>query len=211
MSDKPLSLRLLKLLLAIWWWGLLVGGAAGLLLMATLAPKNLNFPMIGYASDIDTSTLTAEDRSGQKLAVEFDGPTRVKLFASSVDDSKSLSTGHRVVSVFVLATYFALSLYFVKLLRDIVGTVDRNDPFVDENARRVRSIGILIIAYGMMESLSQLALSGYADSMVVPDGFNLNGRLELNVGLLVVGIAVVFLSEVFRHGARIREEQLLTV
>ena len=108
MSDKPLSLRLLKLLLAIWWWGLLVGGAAGLLLMATLAPKNLNFPMIGYASDIDTSTLTAEDRTGQKLAVEFDGPTRVKLFASLVDDYSPIHGGD-----------WGLHLYSIKVIQGL--------------------------------------------------------------------------------------------
>ncbi len=211
MSERTLSLRLLKLLLSIWWWGLIVGGAVAIVFVATRSSDDVEFAMIGYASDIDTSTLTAEDRKGQKFDVRFDGPSRVKLVASGENGTMNLKAGPKIISLLLIALFFILSLYFVKQLRDIVRTIDQNDPFAEENARRVRVTGMLIIAYGMIESLGKLAMSGFADSMVIPHGFSLNGRLEFNSGLLIVGTAVIVLSEVFRHGARIREDQALTV
>lgn len=207
MNESPLSLRMLKFFLAVLWWGLLGMGSVAIIWMASKSPDDLQLAMVGYASEIDTSVLEAKDRSGQSLEVEFDGPAKVKLLIPK----GSMSFTHKAIGILLLALFFAACVYFVKQLRDIVRTIDQQDPFVSANARRVRMIGVLIVGFAIARGTTQLALSGYADAMVVPTGFNLDGRLEIPFGLLIAGIAVMVLSEVFRHGTRLREDQSLTI
>ena len=210
-QDKPISLQLMKLLLAVWWWGLIVAGVLFVGWVVTRDADNIEVAMLGYASDIETSAMMAEDRNGQQLAVEFDGPAKVKLILPNEPGQRNLTIGHKIISLAIMVPFFIVCVYFVKLLRDIVRTIDQGDPFAEENAQRVRTIGGLILLFELVRSAGQLAISGFADSMVIAQGFNLSGRLEVNVGLLVVGTAVIVLSEVFRHGSRMREEQSLTV
>lgn len=209
MNAKPTSLRLLKLLLALWWWGLILGAVATLSYVAM--NDEVELALWGYASNIDTSTLEAVDRQGQQLAVKFDGPARVKLVLPSETGKPNFGVGHKVIGVLIILPYYLTSIYIVKQLRDIVQTIDVQNPFAKENAARIRVVGILIFVFQAIETGGRLAMSGFADSMVVPTGFNLNGRIEFNEGLLFVGMAMIVLSEVFRHGSRLREEQSLTV
>lgn len=207
MTEKPLSLTILKLFVNAWWWGIIVLGVAAIGLIATRSPNDFELAMVGYASNIDASTLTATDREGNRLGVEFDGPTKLKLVAPA----GSLTEGHKIIGMTLLVLFLASCGYFVKQLRDIVRSVYQQDPFVADNVRRVRTLGLLIIAFAITKSVGQLAISGYADAKVVPTGFSLDGHLEVPFGLLVAGTAVIVLSEVFRHGARLREEQSLTI
>ena len=208
MLTKPLSLRLLKIVLSLWWWGLIVGGILFVGFVATRNGDEIDFAMIGYASDIDTSALLAHDRDGKAWTVEFDDPVKVRLIA---DQPSGAATGRKVVSLAVITPMFILLLFFVKQLRDIVRTIDQQDPFAVENAGRVRTVGLLLLGYVLVECVARALMSGIADVMVVAEGFNLNGRIKINEGLLVAGLAIIVLSEVFRHGSRIREEQSLTV
>lgn len=206
MQKSPMSLNVLKLFLDLWWWGIILLGVASIAWIALTSANDLELEIVGYASDIDTSGLAATDRGGQQLGVAFDGPAKVKLTMPS-----DLTLFHKVLGIAALALFLGACLYFVKQLRDIVRTIDQQDPFVKENARRVRMIGVLIIAFSLAKGVLQLAISGYADSAVVPTGFTLDGKLEFPFGLIVAGVAVVVLSEVFRHGHRLREEHSLTI
>lgn len=209
METKPLSLRVLKLVLALWWWIVILGAGVACIWTIAAPSDRVEIAMWGYASDIDTSALSAADREGQKLDVSFDGPTRVKFVAAN--GTQRIGIGHKIIGLLIVLPYFLLAIYFVKQLRDIVRTIDEQNPFAKENARRVRVIGILIFVFIAIDCIGRLAMSGFADTMVIPQGFNLNGRIKVNEGLLVVALAMLVLSEVFRHGSRMREEQSLTV
>ncbi|MCC9600274.1 DUF2975 domain-containing protein [Stieleria sp. JC731] len=211
MNTKPISLSLLKLFVNVWWWGL-IATAAIASLWITLAPSAIDHrSFTGYASHIDTSPLQAIDRSGHEVNVEFDGPAKVKLTYADAIETEPPGFKYKALALVFLGAAFSVSLCFVKQLRDIVRTIDQDDPFVPENASRLRTIGMLIMLFAFAKGLGQFLISGYADTMVTPTGFNLNGRLEFPAGLFTVAIVVLVLSEVFRHGTRIREEQSLTI
>lgn len=211
MQEKPLSLRFLKLFIGVWWWSLILIGITAIIWIVSQSPENIDWAMVGYASEIDTSALQATDRDGQPLAVEFDGPARLKIGSPANAINARVGNDRKVLALLFALPIFGASLYFVKQLRDIVQTMEQHDPFVAENAQRVRTIGVLILVFAAAKVIGNLAVTGYADSMVIPSGFNLDGRLEFPVGLLVVGIAVIVLSEVFRHGSNMREDQSLTI
>ena len=102
----------------------------------------------------------------------------------------------------------AATFYFA---RQIVGSLRQGSPFTFANARRIRALAILIVA-GMIFKL----LAYYVLSFLVADQLHtLNLSLDVssahNSALLIITIVLAILSEVFRHGVRMQEEQALTV
>ncbi len=92
-------------------------------------------------------------------------------------------------------------LYVVTRLLEILKTLRFGSPFVKENADRFRQVGYaLLIGEGAKFVFSFLGLIFGAD---------LDIDIELIAWLAI--IAVFVLSEVFREGARMKEEQDLTV
>ncbi len=92
-------------------------------------------------------------------------------------------------------------LYVVTRLLEILKTLRFGSPFVKENANRFRQVGYaLLIGEGAKFVFSFLALIFGAD---------LDIDFEMIAWLAI--IAVFVLSEVFLEGARMKEEQELTV
>ncbi len=116
----------------------------------------------------------------------------------------------------VMAGYFiwlGLVLVVVWQLRRILGTLAAGDPFVRDNARRIKTIGWSIIIAVTLKALSQ-----FGAVFLLKQIISINGRSilpptyllwkSLPLGMIFVGLAI---AEVFRIGARIRAEQELTI
>lgn len=213
MKNTSLSLRVFRFILTVSWWG-----SIGLAVVAVLAmfgalifsgPEPWEFSYMGYASDIETSALSVTDKNGNVGGFEFKPPTYVNVsfpIETTIGRLKLIS----LVGV-VGGIVFTVFLLFLKQLRGILNTLDSRDPFVSENARRVRTIGILLLVATFGQSLLVLIVTGYADASLNPVGFALDGHLEFDFTQLFAGLSVLVLSEVFRHGTKMREEQELTV
>lgn len=107
----------------------------------------------------------------------------------------------------LLATVTAL-VALVSVLR-IVASLDRGDPFVPANARHVYTIAIAVITVAvlvpMVEAftrarLESIALGSSAPSSVTFEFGSTDGAL------LLAGIVLVALAEVFRRGTRLRDD-----
>lgn len=97
---------------------------------------------------------------------------------------------------------FGVLLYVVERLLEILKTLRFGSPFVKENADRFRRLGwALLIGEGSKIVIGILAAVFDADV----DDIGLDGIT------LIAVVAVFVLSEVFREGARMKEEQDLTV
>ncbi|HBS30525.1 MAG TPA: hypothetical protein DEA40_02080 [Parvularcula sp.] len=96
---------------------------------------------------------------------------------------------------------FGVTLFVVERLLEILKTLRFGSPFVKENADCFRKLGwALLIGEGSKIVISILAAIVDAD---VDAGLD---------GITLISVAAVFvLSEVFREGARMKEEQDLTV
>ncbi|MHA7873052.1 MAG: DUF2975 domain-containing protein [Hyphococcus sp.] len=96
---------------------------------------------------------------------------------------------------------FAVMLFVVNRLLEILKTLRFGSPFVKENADRFRGLGYaLLIGEGAKFAFSFMSLI-------------LNAELDTNSSIIswLSIIAVFVLAEVFREGARMKEEQDLTV
>jgi len=119
---------------------------------------------------------------------------------SAVDADIDIDAGD-FVEVLKHFITFGVLLYVVERLLEILKTLRFGSPFVKENADRFRKLGwALLIGEGSKIVIAVLAAISDADVDVGLDGIT-----------LIAVIAVFVLSEVFREGARMKEEQDLTV
>ena len=96
---------------------------------------------------------------------------------------------------------FGVALFVIERLLEILKTLRFGSPFVKENAIRFRRLGVaLLIGEGSKIIIGIMGLFADAD---------VNGGIDF---MTLVAIAAVFvLSAVFSEGARMKEEQDLTV
>ena len=96
---------------------------------------------------------------------------------------------------------FAVMLFVVNRLLEIMKTLRFGSPFVKENADRFRGVGYaLLIGEGAKIAFGFLSLINDADA-----------DIDTSIITWLSIIAVFVLAEVFREGARMKEEQDLTV
>ncbi len=211
MKNGTNSLKMLKVLLAISWWGTIA--ATGLMLMvgtmAVFDPGSYGPDLLGAAGSLDSSSLSAVTPDGLPANVEFQEPVRLRIMMPA--EYWESRRGTVALGAFAFLAVLGLFLYFLRLLRQIVGSVEEGNPFVSQNARRLRIMAALIILGGVGKTFFEFTISGYADAVLRPSGFNLDGRLGFDFASLIAGLSVIVLSEVFRIGAAMREEQDLTV
>jgi len=125
------------------------------------------------------------------------------------------------VSAFVMLlsmlVHISVFLIILKQLQNVCKTLAAGDPFVPENAKRLRVIWIAVACGELLRHLgtflfSYLSAKGiiaYTPNGSSPDGTEVTIELRVYVWFLV--LALIIFAEVFREGARLRQEQKFTV
>jgi hypothetical protein len=101
----------------------------------------------------------------------------------------------------------------VDRLRRIMATLVAGDPFVPENAGHLRVIALGIAVFQILGHMTQGAVAMILTLLGQPiaGGETIDVNLQVDFGAwFAVGVLLVF-SEVFREGARMRQEQKLTI
>ncbi|WP_306252052.1 DUF2975 domain-containing protein [Parvularcula sp. IMCC14364] len=111
-----------------------------------------------------------------------------------------------------VAKSFITAVMFVvvsRCLMVVLQTISDGTPFETDNAARF-SIIAKVVVYAELAKFAVVPVSGLI-AMILGIEYGEGGQLSLNLtNFLGAGIALV-LAEVFREGARLREEQELTV
>jgi hypothetical protein len=114
----------------------------------------------------------------------------------------------RLIAVWVL---FLLGLrQMVALLKDL----DAGRPFVRDNARRLRIVGLALVIGGFLNILYKCGVYALFRQTLVEGGttpWMIIIEENLNPGLVIGGIVVIVISEVFRLGTMLEEEHELTI
>lgn len=107
--------------------------------------------------------------------------------------------------------------FVIYLLRKIVGTTVKGDPFVKENGRRLRIIGIMFIIVPLvLQAWQKYLVSSVISSVRIENVSLTTGSVTGSIiGILPIsltaGLFFLALSEVFRIGASLKEENEMTV
>jgi hypothetical protein len=106
---------------------------------------------------------------------------------------------------------FAISLTITFLLRKLFQSLARDNPFVSENARRLRQIAILIILTSPLSFAQDAFENWYLQQNFLLEGSAIRSHLVIDVKTVLAGLILLIISEIFRMGSQLKAEQDLTV
>jgi hypothetical protein len=175
-------------------WVLLWIGAAGFCLAVIAYGASSALAGAGVLADATFEQGKIEVRSGQVVLIK----------EGRVLDWRVLTPLMLVVGVAV-----AGSLAVVWRLKRLFRNFTSGEPFSADNARHMRAIWIILVGielgrYAIMGVLGVILLSAGT-----PEGVSFGFRFNLTTWLVI--LILIVLAEVFREGARLREEEKLTI
>jgi TRAP-type C4-dicarboxylate transport system permease small subunit len=119
---------------------------------------------------------------------------------------------HMTAMSFALAIgALVAALIVVARLRRIFATLSAGDPFVPENAEHLRVIAIVIAVFEIARLVVGAAAAGMMSASDEAAVIDAPISVSVNVLAWFGVLSLVVLSEVFREGARLRDEQKLTI
>ena len=130
-----------------------------------------------------------------------------------VGEAQFSETGFGLAMAAGAAIIAGLAAAFVVLilLRRIFTTMMVGTPFLPENVRRIRWLGWIVIVAAVVEQIIKVGLGLLVLDNVTSTGLDIDYRFDLNLATLFLGLIILALSEVFRHGMNLQAESDLTV
>ena len=113
----------------------------------------------------------------------------------------------------LLVTEIVAFMIVVDRLRRILSTLIAGDPFVPENAGHLQIIAVAIAGYQILRHVTQGAVAMILTMLDQPviGGLELSATANIDLGAWLAVAALLVFAEVFREGARMRQEQKLTI
>jgi Protein of unknown function (DUF2975) len=119
----------------------------------------------------------------------------------------------RVATPALVGALFAIAagLVIVDRLKRLLANFSSGEPFQKENAGHVRAIWVSLLAIELSRYVAAAAVAGLVafSGQPLPDGVKMGFSVSLSAWAAIV--ALIILAEVFEVGARLREEQDLTI
>jgi hypothetical protein len=122
-----------------------------------------------------------------------------------------LKRGFVAASAVVLAVVISLVMWVLHQLRAVFRTLKDGQPFVPENAVRLRKIGWAVIIGETLRAALALLQNAYAANHFSVSSLTFVVRPDYNALTVIGGFIILVIAEVFRAGTRLDEEQSLTV
>ncbi|MEX0974699.1 MAG: DUF2975 domain-containing protein, partial [Bacillota bacterium] len=104
-----------------------------------------------------------------------------------------------------------LVLIAVDQVRRIVGGASDKSPFTAANARRVKIAGIAVVCAATAKAFRDLAFAHFITSNVKVPGIQIGYVSDLGLSTAFLGLMILAVAEVMRHGVKLQEDQDLTV
>ncbi|WP_340399026.1 DUF2975 domain-containing protein [Paenibacillus sp. FSL H8-0079] len=194
-KAKP-GLKRMHIALMIGYWG----GIGLLIAMLSfnlwigLKPQELFYAEKGIAHWF--FSLPLSDTVTKSVMVPF------TYFQPINPDMFDAKTAYLVVSLTNTTLIFITYIYSIGQIRNIIGSIlSGSSPFSLANATRLRRLGVVVILYSLLAKL----LLNILICLFVTRIFSINlGSISL-IGI-IIGILVLFVSEIFKYGALLQEE-----
>ena len=104
-----------------------------------------------------------------------------------------------------------VALYIVFTLRRMIGTVITGDPFTDMNVRRMRTIGVLLLAVGVVGPVLEYLVVRALLARIPVSGLAVSAPLDAQTSVILIGLLLIVLSTVFARGVELERDRSLTV
>jgi hypothetical protein len=179
-------------------------------LMVTVGEVLLRVPPDFLALDVDGASTGSLSLSSVRGTLQMD------LISNKPTQGSALRwTVFPAMLVFLITAWVTLSS-----LRSVCANIGRGEVFSEGNLRKVRTVGLTLIAYSFAQLLvglwSSSVMQGYLTEHVTLVGFRattgvLGVLMPSGFGALITGCLVLVVSEAFRQGLALKTENELTI
>jgi hypothetical protein len=152
------------------------------------------------------------DPDRQPTAIPPGSAERVHL--DEVNGSLKFSPRNRVlvgVSAAALLVWSALLVWVLSQVQGLFRTLRAGRPFAPANARRIRRVGYAVIGAELVRAVIAYLGTRYAMTNFVVSGVQFETRFHIDLFVIFCGLMILVIAEAFREGARLSEEQSLTI
>ncbi len=163
---------------------------------------------------------------GAILGLSAAGMIDPSIFSDAKDGGVQISTDHGSLVVYdniaeawpivvpallIGAVVVGGGLIIVDRLRRLFASFTSGEPFRRENATHLRVIWITMFAVEIARFVLMGVLAGVFAAIGTPEAVDPNFNISVNISTWMSIAILIVLAEVFREGARMKEEQELTI
>jgi hypothetical protein len=125
--------------------------------------------------------------------------------------AQSTSRGLIAVEMLLLVIVFGSGWITVNNLWRMMHAVTKGTPFVRENARRLRDIGLVFMAAEVLCSITMFFVQNWMAANFTLDNIRLKTSFYMDWSSIIFGLVTLVFAEIFRRGTTLEEDQSLTV
>lgn len=211
MKNRRKTFRVVSLLVVLLRiaWGVVIAAMVGLACLfavsvfGDLSGAQLSLP-VSFHTDAQTLRVIAPGA--------ISGPARLDAVMGHANlafvPPSRLFVAATGISIIVA---LALALWLLRQLLAVFESVRRGKPFVASNAGRIRHMAYVIIGAEGVRAIFEFIWNRFALTHFAMEGWRFDSRPDVHLTPLLAGLVVLALSEVFRAGAQLDEDQSLTV
>lgn len=159
---------------------------------------------IPVSFDVDTRAVQV---SAPTLGIGAAEIQHVRGSMSFMPPSRASVTGPMAI----VAMMLALVLWGLGQLIAVFRTLRDRQPFVPDNAVRIRRIGYAVIVGELARAGMVFFANSYAMTHFSANGLRFDARPDINLFAIVHALIILAIAEVFRAGTRLHEDQSLTI
>ena len=202
LGTKSLSTVLSRVIQVVWWIELVAAVCITAAIIITPFFKeevSFNTPVTFSNVNVKNVTAAAPDIQTGQLTVtdgRFYFPVQTNF------------TNTLIMTIIVIGAFSFLILITYQL-KQIFSSFEKNEPFMEINIKRIRKIGIILIAYTVAQLLYNIAVNQYLVSHFNWDNTQLT--YSINLIALFTGVTMIVIAEIFKLGTFLEEEQKLTI
>ena len=117
------------------------------------------------------------------------------------------------IAILIQGLILALATFIILLNLSLIfrSITEGETPFVSENIGRIRWIAGLVILYSLVQEIGEAFIGDRIFGLAQNEGIDIVSRLEFGNGVVLVGLIIFALAEVFRYGVELQTEADLTV
>jgi hypothetical protein len=126
----------------------------------------------------------------------------------------TIRTGSNVAAALTLVLaelVLFVVLYVYGELRGFFRSVVQGRPFAEENGRRIRRLGFVVVVWSVVVPVLKFIAAVPILREVHVRGLILRPPIDIELELLFVGLAILALGEIFRQASTLQRDQSLTI
>jgi len=110
-----------------------------------------------------------------------------------------------------LIALFLCAIWGLEQLHRVFGTLRKGQPFIHANARRLRRVAAAVFAGELVRASIVAFNQFYAKAHFTATGLLFDWSFNIDIVAIVLALIILAIAEVFAAGARLDEDQALTI